>query len=787
MRFTLGRVVHFYYLFILLAVTSFYIFGVKHYWDVGLLNTDYVSSLYDGTSKVKAVKERNDIEELKKLVDGDQVKDANRVFLRLEADIKDLKNIKSIDEKSELNNQIKKTKEALASLQTGTELTAILNNISGKITTFESFVTEKHWPTLMKMAINLRIKTSPSRLMSNGLYNYERTQNLAITLNNDLEAMSNFTQTAKLADDIRIAIINRIKTIRAEVSNLDHYVADHKNFSRIYKDFHTSYITWFKLVEPEIALKKIQFEKSSQGIWYGLVGGIAVLLASIVMGVMIYNYSVGKGSKATEKLILETIKDGLIPTESKTIGNFSNSFNTEFDKYREYTHKRMAFGSIFQETMPFASILLDSNLNLIWGNSHFYEQWKLESFKDESDSLSWDFLQRFTDLSNNSIMLNALRMNHPGVHKMQVKTNAMTSALPYEMHISPVDFASQKRIMIIFYPLKELETQLEAERCAILNPLAETIKAQLNGTLLPESKLALRTKLDQVGALELYRVLFEYIGTAETKRDELTLQIDRLENELNQKENLISDFRKLLVNSFETQRNSVQHYNNFKASVTSVLDSRDQYEEQLGFIGTSSRELFKDQSKIFNMALTAERSVDNYAKSIKNITGLKEEFKDLKKSTEDFKTRIVQVLDQLLIFKNHDRDEDVVRIDQFLGNIKLELKGFEKILYNFNQVTTQMDITITKLDMMLESRESVDFESIQNRMEAIKNNLENAQYSTSKITQSAHNKDEVMIKSLKALVVNLKSEMKRIDEMCKIAGLTPQHLDVISPNLEIQV
>lgn len=65
MRFTLGRVVHFYYFFILLAVTSFFTFGVKHYWDVGLLNTEYVSSLYDGTSKVKAVKERNDIVELK--------------------------------------------------------------------------------------------------------------------------------------------------------------------------------------------------------------------------------------------------------------------------------------------------------------------------------------------------------------------------------------------------------------------------------------------------------------------------------------------------------------------------------------------------------------------------------------------------------------------------------------------------------------------------------------------------------------------------------------------------
>jgi hypothetical protein len=779
MRFTLGRVVHFYYFTVLLAVTGFFIFGVKHYWDVGLLNTEYVSNLYDGTSKVKAVKERNDIEELKKLVDADQVKDSSRVFLRLEQDIRDLKNIKSIDEKSDFYDQLKKTKEGLTALQSGPELTSILNNISGKIASFESFVTEKHWPTLTKMSVNLRIKTSPSRLMSNGVINFDKTQTLAVTLNNDLEAMTNFTQSAKLPEDIKGAILNRIKTIRSEVGYLDQYVSAHKNFMRVYKDFHQNYIAWFKLVEPEIALKKIQFEKSSQGIWFGLIGGLTALLAALMLGVIVYNFAVKRGSKATEKIILDTIKDGLLPIETKVVDQFSKSFNSEFDKYREYVHKRMAYGSIFQETMPFASILLDSNLNLIWGNGHFYEQWKLESFKDESESLSWDFLQRFTNLANNSMMLNALRMNNPGVYKLQVKTNAMTSSLPYEMHISPVDFASQKRIMIIFYPLKDLESQIQYEQDAVLNPLKEAIAAQSNGMLAPEMKLSLRKKLESVGALELYMALFEYVGTAEAKRDELTLEVDRLENELSEKQNLLADLRKLLVTSFETQRNSIKNYNNLKTSVTAVLDSRDQYEEQLNFITTSSREIFKDQSKIYNAAQAAEQNVDNYVKSLKNITGLKEDFKELKKTTEDFKSRIVQVLDQLLIFQNHG--EDVLRVDQFLGKIKLEMKGFEKILYNFNQVTTQMDITVTKLDMMLESRVTVDLEATKVRMDSIKNNLENAQYSTSKIHQTAHLKDEEMIKSLKALVVNLKSEMKRIDEMCKVSGLTPEFLEVISP------
>jgi len=68
MRFTLGRVVHFYWITVILGLIVLFAYGAKFYWSNGLLNIEYVSNLYDGTSKVKAVKERNDIDELKNLL-----------------------------------------------------------------------------------------------------------------------------------------------------------------------------------------------------------------------------------------------------------------------------------------------------------------------------------------------------------------------------------------------------------------------------------------------------------------------------------------------------------------------------------------------------------------------------------------------------------------------------------------------------------------------------------------------------------------------------------------------
>ena len=48
MRFALGRAVHFYYVTVLVAITCLFAFGVKHYWDTGLLNVDFVSNQTKG-------------------------------------------------------------------------------------------------------------------------------------------------------------------------------------------------------------------------------------------------------------------------------------------------------------------------------------------------------------------------------------------------------------------------------------------------------------------------------------------------------------------------------------------------------------------------------------------------------------------------------------------------------------------------------------------------------------------------------------------------------------------
>ena len=99
------------------------------------------------------------------------------------------------------------------------------------------------------------------------------------------------------------------------------------------------------------------------------------------------------------------------------------------------------------------------------------------------------------------------------------------------------------------------------------------------------------------------------------------------------------------------------------------------------------------------------------------------------------------------------------------------MKGFEKDLNGFNQIVTQLDVTVTKLDMMLESREKIDLSEIQSRLDSLKNNLDNSHFSAAKISQNSHAKDDEMISSLKLVILNLKSEMKRVDDLCRLTGV----------------
>lgn len=779
MRFTMNRTLQYYYVLALVGGVSLFSYGAYHYWKQGPLNVEYVSALYEGTSLVDGVKKRNDVEELKKYVDGDRIKDALNVIERMDGDLKDLENIKAIDEDSSFNTNYQKVKASVSSLSTQPELTTILTSVSGKISQFENFVIEKKWPTLSKMATNLRIKTSPSKIISGGLYNFDKTSNLIASINNDLEAMSNFTQSTGLAQDIKMAILNRIQVLKNETVQLDRYVEEHNKFNKIFKDFNTDYQKWFKQVEPEIALRKLEFEKNSQYILFSVALFVLGGTAAIGFGFWMNSWSDKQNSKHMEKTILNVVQHSLIPTEGKLHDVYSTEFVNEFERYRDFVHKRMTFGSIFQEALPFPGLLLDSNLNLIWANHHFYKTWQLDNFDEKTETLTWDFVQRFTNLDDQSSLMNALRLNHSGIIPIQVRpASSAEGGMPFEMYVSPVEYSGQKRIMIIFYPLNAIEENLKIQKNSIVEPTVMALNAIHNDSFTAELQTKISAELDFAGSKEIFESLKNVHEIRLRERNELNTEIERLDDLLSKTLNTMSDMRKNLVSNLETQRMSVDKFNQLKNAFGILLDTRDQFEEQMRMISMSTRELFKDQSKMITTVESSEKMVSDYTKSMRLIADVKSQFKGIRSEVDDFRLRMIQLLDQLLIFQTADSDN--TKIEQFLGKMKFEIKSFDRVLNQLADVGTQMDVQLTKIEMMNESRAVIDLAPLKDRYEQVKASFENVQFASSKTSQVSHLKDEEMVQALKTLVGNQKADMKRTDELCLLSGMTPEHLKMIA-------
>ncbi|MCK6596466.1 MAG: hypothetical protein L6Q33_14810 [Bacteriovoracaceae bacterium] len=423
--------------------------------------------------------------------------------------------------------------------------------------------------------------------------------------------------------------------------------------------------------------------------------------------------------------------------------------------------------------------MLDSNLNLIWANHHFYKTWQLDNFDEKTETLTWDFVQRFTNLDDQSSLMNALRLNHSGIIPIQVRpASSAEGGMPFEMYVSPVEYSGQKRIMIIFYPLNAIEENLKIQKNSIVEPTVMALNAIHNDSFTAELQTKISAELDFAGSKEIFESLKNVHEIRLRERNELNTEIERLDDLLSKTLNTMSDMRKNLVSNLETQRMSVDKFNQLKNAFGILLDTRDQFEEQMRMISMSTRELFKDQSIMITTVESSEKMVSDYTKSMKLIADVKSQFKGIRSEVDDFRLRMIQLLDQLLIFQTADSDN--TKIEQFLGKMKFEIKSFDRVLNQLADVGTQMDVQLTKIEMMNESRAVIDLAPLKDRYEQVKASFENVQFASSKTSQVSHLKDEEMVQALKTLVGNQKADMKRTDELCLLSGMTPEHLKMIA-------
>ncbi len=754
MNLRLSRSLQTFYFCLLLSVIAVTATGVKLLWDDGFLNTRNITSSFEASIKLEELKARNSIEQIRTFVENDRVKDSIKRLENFGKEARRLNQIVAIEEYRNLERTLELTKNSTKGLLQSSNLSKVVLVLGNKVSDFHNFVVQNRWRTLTRMSRRVQAKLSPERVSTPGFFRYKSLRSLHRSIQSDIETMTKVTTGSVLSALDKQQILTKIETLKSEMNLIERYLEGLKEFSSAFVKLDGAYNVWLTKVEPEVTLQKIQIEKNARNLTFGLLGLLSILSFGLLAGFFIYRKNLKTIYKDVEFYSRKVIEDMVIPIEANFNEKMSPEFKSELKRLREYIHKRMSFGTVFQEAVPFSSILLDSNLNMVWANNLFYEHWSFENKRDES--ISWDYLQQFTNLGDDDPVLMALREGIAGIYQIQIKDRKNEDVSPYEMYVSPVEYAGQKRIMIFFYPLRSLEETLSNQTQAIVSPVRKTLEALTNNTYNSEFKNKIMKDFEIAGITNVFDSFQSHHDFVSQQKHGLLSEIESLENKLYDQYKVLDDIEKVENKRRDIVAQTMTNFSSAKDSIIYATDLRYQMEDLLDKSVQSAQAVLKEESAVLNSAVKADKVIQENAKAFKTVSGLRDSFKVVRSEIEDLKSRLSQSVEQSLIFMKREGVD--IRLEQSLSKIKLEMKGIDKVFGEFSQLVRSMDVGLSKCEMIIEDSQVPNLEEFKNVMNEAKELIETIAFKSGSLIRTGEKVDTQVVGSMHDLFTSFSED-----------------------------
>lgn len=750
MQLKASRNLQVYYVIFSLIIIGVFSGGAKYFWDHGPFNLENLNQSFESSMHFEQIKKDETLDKVGILVDRDRARDAMRAINILEKRTKILTDQGKTESWYKFDSSLKKTKTHINNLISYPQMKDVISVLSGKISSFEGFVVLNNWRTLTRISNRVKARLSRKAMSSPNFYSEEKLALLQRLISRDVELMEKVTLGSVLSEQDKQAIVAKLSTLATELEMLEKYTKELDEFHKSFKNVKNEYKAWILDIAPEITLAKLKMERNTKTMAFALLGFGVFLLLGFMISLLVYSRVKKKEQKELEFLILKSIKDGLIPLRSKFEDEgLSEDFKREFDKYREYFHKRVSFGTVFQEAVPFSSVLLDSNLKVSWANDLFYEHWNLKETHREASSITWDFLQQYTNLGEDDPVLMAHNQGVAGIYQIQVKNPRTNESLPYEMYVSPVEYSQQKRIMIFFYPLRGLEETMTNQIKAIVGPIKKTLDGfgedSLNGSLSEK----LNKDFEVAGIGDLFDSFQSQYDRFQRIREDLYEEINLLESALNDQTKLISDIEGLVSSKLDTFERVQVDFEKAKKSIVTNIDIRYSFENVLNSLVDVSKRILQEKQKLLVVTEKGVNVLNESGKAFSNIQGTKEEFKHIIEQMNELRARLNQSLEQTLLFMKKDGIDP--KLESSINKVRLEMRGIEQALQNFNKVMRGLDVGISKLMMITEQAELPNISSIHHSVREFKNTIDNLIFDFEKMTGEGASSDEQVVNSLKSL------------------------------------
>lgn len=745
----LGKITHYYYLTILCIFSAIITFGIYFYWSNGPVNIENINNIFNASSKIEQIRNSKGLKPVLSLVKKYKVRPAIKKLEKLNIQTKSFGSDFDIQTYEDFQNEMKTVKKRLYTLLSYPEINSVFIVLLKKISKFENFVISKNWKTLTRISKRTRTKIAIGK---STIHSARRMNKLVVSTTKDINMMASLTKSSILSKADKDQVLTKLDALKVEVNMLGKYLKSVTKFNRDFKLSNSSFDIWVNELAPYISLKKIDFERHSQNFLFALVIFLSLSLLSILLGLYIFKSERSKNKNRMEDLILDVVKDTLVPLEANLKHEMSEEFTKNLEKFREYLHKRMSFGSIFQDAMPFASILLDSNLNMVWSNSIFCETWGITSTEAAEGNITWDYIGQYTNLGVTDPILCALEDQIGGIYQIQFKRKTGEGTIPYEMYVSPVSYAKQNRVMIIFYPLRGAEETLKNQTQSLVGPISRTLDAFSTGQFDEEFIQKVQKDFDIANIENVFEKFTVLDKLQKEERDSFTFTINQLESDNQDFRKALSDIT--LINDEEKELHNITK-NHFVGTKNSIVDSMGlkQELEELLLASLNNNDISIDhETRSLSLLKNAYFHIDKLSQSMNKANETQKELQEVKNSLAQVRSRIVSGIDTVRAKK---------QTDYTMSKLQDDFLEFEKFMRTFSKIVINLDANLNHSNMSEGEFNALDIEGYDEQLLVNREDLHRLRCVGEQIMGNAQLKEEGMVESLGHLYSSFKDSRQK--------------------------
>jgi len=676
----------------LIAIMVCILGTIFYFWQLGFIDGSRAKELHKTSYILETFESKKSFDEIRDYISKEDPKLAITKTNGIENDFSKVNQQVETEEFIILKKDFQELKKSAARIISYSRIETVIGVFNKKMNKFQNYVERNMWGTLGRMGQRVSAQT--------GAYiNKSKIPSLVKKVNREFTNMISITNNSIIPRKDKSEIVSRINNLQVEMNMLTKYIDERNLFYKQHAKTNKSILNWLSVVAPEVTLQKIQGEKIGRYYVMGLLG-ILTLVTSLFFGSFLFNkIYFRRAQEEIEGELEEFVSGNILDGNVFDKEGFSETFKIYANKMSEYFDKRMSFGSIFQDALPLSSILLDKNLKVLWANKQFCIDWEISEDEVKKDYMSWDFLNKLTNIGNDDPVLEALKHNVSGIYQVQIKPNDDSPSKPYEMFVSPVKFKNTTRIMLFFYDLTNLEQTITEQARCLVSPIHKSLSLMLQGQYKEDKDLA--TEFNIGGIDDIYEMFNKLNNNFEETETLLLSEIEVLHTQIESFKESGEILAGQVNSSFENSRGNMNSLKVFKDNVI--------------MLSTLSRELDKSVNKgqeIINANINAMKFGVEKVNTLSIISGdvlnsvpkmniVKEKIRDAKLSLYEAKSKLSHELAQLTLQMKRAHDENAFeKMGRTLNKVNSTFRSLGEFCDELDKRVSSFELVLSKAQLI---------------------------------------------------------------------------------------